>query len=75
MFCPKCGKINADSEEKCTGCGAPLHEETKAEAPLKKGKGFKIVLAIIAVVIVVCVALLILNGCDAGSIPKENISF
>ncbi len=35
MFCPKCGKMNPDDREKCSGCGAVLHEP-KPEAPKKK---------------------------------------
>ena len=75
MFCPKCGKINPDNEEKCSGCGADLHTETEIKAPAKKRNGLKIALAIIAVLIIICVLVFILNGCDMGGIPEDNISF
>ena len=38
MFCPKCGKMNPDDREKCSGCGAVLHEAV-APAPKKKKNG------------------------------------
>lgn len=75
MFCPKCGKINPDNEEKCSGCGADLHAETEIKAPAKKRNGLKIVFAIIAVLIIICILVFILNGCDMGVIPEDNISF
>lgn len=75
MFCPKCGKLNSDNDEKCSGCGALLHEEAEKKAPVKKRNGLKIALAIIAVLIVVCIVVFILSGCDMGGIPEDNISF
>lgn len=75
MFCPKCGKLNPDNGEKCSGCGALLHEEAEVKAPAKKRNGLKIAFAIIAVLIIVFIAVLILNGCDMGTIPEDNISF
>ena len=74
MFCPKCGKLNPDSEENCNGCGALLHEETEVKKPKKKNK-MKIALAIISILIIACIVIFILNGCNMGTIPKENISF
>ncbi len=75
MFCPKCGKINPDNEEKCRGCGAILHEETEKAAPVKKRNWLKIAFAIIAVLIIACIVIFILNGCGTGAIPEDNISF
>ena len=40
MFCPKCGKINPDTEKLCSGCGAELREE-QVIAPKKSKKGLK----------------------------------
>lgn len=75
MFCPKCGKINPDNEEKCTGCGAVLHEETEAKVPVKKGKGLKIALAVIAFLIIICIVIFMLNGCAGATLPEEGMSF
>lgn len=61
MFCPKCGKINPDNEEKCSGCGELLHAETESISPVKKRNGLKIALAIIAVLIIICILVFILN--------------
>lgn len=47
MFCPKCGKMNPDDREKCSGCGAVLHEP-KAEAPKKKNGAIGKIVAIVA---------------------------
>lgn len=75
MFCPKCGKINPDNEERCSGCGAELHAETEPITPAKKRNGLKIAFAIVAVLIIICILIFILSGCDMGGIPKDNISF
>lgn len=75
MFCPKCGKINPDNEERCSGCGADLHEETELMPQAKKRNGLKIALAIIAVLIIICILVFILSGCDTGDILGDNISF
>lgn len=75
MFCPKCGKINPDNEEVCSGCGAVLHEETEVAVSAKKGNGKKITFIIIAVLIVVILAVLLLNGCGGGTLPDERITF
>ena len=74
MFCPKCGKINPDTEEKCSGCGADLHEEN-TEIPKKKKNGLKIALTLAAVLAVVIVVVLVLNGCNPGSVKQDSISF
>lgn len=75
MFCPKCGKINPDNEERCSGCGAILHEETVAAVPKKKGKWLKIIFAVIAVLIILCIVVFLLNGCGASSLPEERMTF
>lgn len=75
MFCPKCGKINPDNEEKCSGCGAVLHEEAAAAVPGKKPRGLKIAFAIIAVLIIVCIVVFLLNGCGTGTLPDERMTF
>ena len=75
MFCPKCGKINPDNEEKCSGCGAQLHEEAETQVCEKKGRGMKIAFAIIVVLVIICVAVLLLNGCSSGTLPDERITF
>lgn len=75
MFCPKCGKINPDNEEKCSGCGAVLHEEAETEVCEKKGRGMKIAFAIIVVLVIICVAVLLFNGCGPTAIPDERITF
>ena len=73
MFCPKCGKINPDSEKVCSGCGAELREEVAS--PVKKKKGSKLWLVIVALLIIAVVAVLLLSGCSTGEIPKEQMSF
>ncbi len=70
MFCPKCGKINPDSGEKCSGCGAVLHEEVEVTPKKKNHKVLKIVIAAV-VVIAVVVAIVLLTGCS-GEIPDIN---
>ena len=75
MFCPKCGKINPDTEEKCSGCGAELHEEAAVPASGKKGRGIKIAFAIIAVLIIVCIVVFLLNGCGTATLPDERMTF
>ncbi len=52
MFCPKCGKMNPDERENCSGCGAVLHEP-KAEAPKKKKGAIGKIAALIAAAAVV----------------------
>ena len=61
MYCPKCGKQNADDARFCTGCGAVLNEAQPVQpqpmvqpAPVKKKKtGFKVFLAILVVLLLV----------------------
>ncbi len=61
MFCPKCGKINPDTEELCSGCGAKLREE-QTVPPEKSRKGLKIAVTVAVVLIAVLVAVLVLNS-------------
>ena len=70
MFCPKCGKINPDNAENCSGCNAVLHEE--APVPAKKKSIVKPLIAILAVAIVVAVVVIVLSGCG---VPPEHMSF
>ncbi len=52
LFCPKCGKMNPDDRENCSGCGAVLHE-SKEQAPRKKTAVGKIIALIAAAAVVV----------------------
>ncbi len=49
MFCPKCGKMNPDERENCSGCGAVLHEP-KPETAKKNGRGKLVALIVAAAV-------------------------
>ena len=75
MFCPKCGKINPDDAQMCSGCNSVLHEETQTAVPQKKGKGIKILFAIIAVLISVCIVVFLLSGCGPASLPEDRMTF
>ncbi len=75
MFCQKCGKINPDNEEKCSGCGATL-EKAQAPAAPKKRKVWKILLAAVLLVIAVLVVVFLFSGCGAGNVnPNEKVLF
>ncbi|MBQ8808488.1 MAG: hypothetical protein IJZ81_04210 [Clostridia bacterium] len=74
MFCPKCGKINPDNQEKCSGCNGLLHEETTACTPKKNGKVLKVIFALIAVLIIIGIVVFLLNGC-VGTVPEEKMTF
>lgn len=74
MFCPKCAKINPDSNDLCSNCGAVLHEDNDV-APVKKNGALKAALAILLIVAVVVAIAFLLNGCDPGNIMQDNISF
>lgn len=75
MFCPKCGKINPDNNEVCSGCNAPLHDENEKKPPEKKAKLGKILLTAAIIVIAVVVAVLVLNGCGGIKAPEETMTF
>lgn len=53
MFCPKCGKMNPDEKELCSGCGAVLHEPNAQKPKKKKGVGAKIIAVIAAAAVVI----------------------
>ena len=75
MFCPKCGKINPDNGEICSGCGASLLSE-KAAVTEKKGHGvLKAVIIGVIIVIAALVAVFLLNGCGRVPLPDENMTF
>lgn len=64
MFCPKCGKMNPDERELCSGCGAILHEP-KEEAPKKKkGKAGRIAALIAALAVVIGGSAAAVASCD-----------
>ena len=74
MFCPKCSKINPDENDKCSGCGALLHEEVKEVVPTKK-KGLKLLITAVIVIAVVVIAVLVLNGCNPVDIENDKVTF
>ena len=74
MFCPKCGKINPDNGERCSGCGAVLHEETETVVKKKNHTVLKIVIAAVVVAAIV-VAVVLLAGCSTSEIPNETMNF
>lgn len=75
MFCPKCGKINPDENKECSGCGAVLKEENEVPAAKKKGKALKIIVTALIVIAVICIVLLLLNGCGSVLPPEEKMTF
>lgn len=76
MFCPKCRKINPDTDEKCSGCGTVLHEEVTESSGRKSKKLLKTIIAVVLVVAIVVVAVVLLNGCG-GEAPdlKDRITY
>jgi len=74
MFCPKCGKINPDSEEVCSGCGAVLHEASENSLPTKSNKNKAIITAIVILIVIIAVVLF-LNACDPGNMANDNMTF
>ena len=75
MFCPKCGKINPDNAQVCSGCGVSLEEEVAVTATKKKPSALKFVVAAAIIVIAVIVLVLFLNGCGTLPRPEENMAF
>lgn len=73
MFCPKCAKINPDSNDLCSNCGAVLHEDS--EISMKKSSNFKAIVAILLVIAVIVAIVLLFNGCTPGNIEQDQISF
>lgn len=74
MFCPKCAKINPDSNDLCSNCGAVLREKSHGSS-VKRSGNFKAIVAILLVVAVVAAVVVLLNGCDPGNIDQNSISF
>ena len=74
MFCPKCGKINPDTQDLCSNCGAVLRER-REDVSIKKNGILKAVLTILLVIAVIAAAIVLLNGCDPGNIMKDNVTF
>ena len=72
MFCPKCGKINPDDEQVCTGCNAQLHEEKEV---VEKKRLPKVLTAIIVVVAIAlsCFVIANLTGCSGQDYNEEEI--
>ena len=75
MFCPKCGKINPDDAQLCSGCNAPLKEEVSSPAAAKKRSGLKLALFLIAAVVILVIVLYVLNGCSPLERPDWDMSF
>ena len=75
MFCPKCGKINPDNSEICSGCNAHLHDENEKKVPAKKMNWGRILLAVAIIIIAVVVVALILSGCGGVKAPDESMTF
>ena len=74
MFCPKCGKINPDDAQLCSGCNAVLKEET--EEKVKKKSPWKVILAGVLVVLAIVLLIFFLSGCTGGNInPNEKVLF
>lgn len=75
MFCQKCGKINPDNAEKCTGCGALL-EKKEVLAVSKKSKIWKTIALALLIVLVICIVVFFLSGCGGANVrPDEKVLF
>ena len=74
MFCPKCGKINPDDAQNCSGCDALLKAETPA-LPAKKTGALKWVITALVIIAIIAVIVFFMSGCSAGELPKENLTF
>ena len=74
MFCPKCGKINPDDGEICTGCGAALEKDNTLVKKPKKHLG-KVMGILIAAVVIAAVCFLTINltGCTSPGYNGEDI--
>ena len=75
MFCPKCGKINPDNKEICSGCKAPLAQAKTEEKNKKRWKVLKIVLLVVAALVIACIIIFLLSGCGVTKLPKEKMTF
>ena len=74
MFCPKCAKINPDSNDLCSNCGAVLREKDYGTS-VKKSGNFKAIVAILVVIALITAIVMLLNGCDPGNIDQNTIPF
>lgn len=72
MFCPKCGKINPDTEERCSGCNAVLKEQTAPVAEKKNRKVLKTVLVTLSVAIVIAAIVFFCCSCGHSVMPDIN---
>lgn len=75
MFCPKCGKINPDDAQICSGCKAALQEENAVKAPEKKKNKIKFFWVGLALLIIICVIVFLLSGCAGTELPPEKMTF
>lgn len=75
MFCPKCGKINPDDSQICSGCNAELSQEKTDTSKSKKGKILKTVIWLLAIAALICIVILIFNGCGRMQLPEEKMTF
>lgn len=74
MFCPKCGKINPDDAQNCSGCDALLKEEVVVA--VKKTSGvLKWVITALVILVIIAVIVFLMSGCSGGELPKENLTF
>ena len=75
MFCPKCGKINPDNSEICSGCSAVLKTENEVKTAPKKKSWLKAALVVIGVLVVAAIIIMLLAGCNKAGIPEESMTF
>lgn len=75
MFCPRCGKINPDNSEICSGCNAPLHDENEKKTSAKKTNWGRILLVAAIIIIAAVVMALVLSGCGGVKAPEETMTF
>ena len=64
MFCPKCGKMNPDERENCSGCGAVLHEPKTKAPKKKKGVAGKIIAIIAALAVAAGGTVFAVSSCE-----------
>lgn len=63
MFCPKCGKINPDNSEICSGCSAVLHMENDEKSAPKNKKWLRAIFGAIAILFATAIVIMLLKGC------------
>lgn len=75
MFCPKCGKINSDDAEKCSGCDAVLHSE-EVLPTVKKKSLLKFFVAALVLIAIIVVLIFVFGGCAGSNVnPNEKVLF